>query len=171
MAQFVNIMKYLLALTLGIVLLISGSMGCGVYTFNPKGKTTLSSLAVLRFENRTPEYGLTDRITDEIIDAFIADGTFKILPSDAAESILEGVLVRYQRKPYTYDQNDQVQEYKVEMDFDITLKNAADDSQIWSERINQIATYDVLDETEEDAQQKVVILLIEDIINKTTRSW
>ena len=29
---------------------------------------------------KTSEYGLTDRITDEIIDAFISDGTFKILP-------------------------------------------------------------------------------------------
>lgn len=158
-------------LTFALLFLVMGAIGCGVYTFNPKGKATISSLAILRFENRTPEYGLTDRITDDIIDAFIADGTFKILPSDAAESILEGVLVRYQRKPYTYDQSDQVQEYKVEMDFDITLKNAADDSQIWSERINQIAIYDVIEETEEDAQQKVIVLLIEDIINKTTRSW
>jgi len=165
------IMKYRLVLTLVLLLLIGAIIGCGVYTFNPKGKATLSSLAVKRFENKTPEYGLTDKITDDIIDALIADGTFKILPSDAAESILEGVLIRYQRKPYTYDQNDQVQEYKVEMDFDITLKKADDDSQIWNERINQIAIYDVVDETEEDAQQKVVVLLIEDIINKTTRSW
>lgn len=154
-----------------LLLLLAGNMGCGVYTFNPKGKATLSSLAVQRFENRTPEYGLTDRITDDIIDAFIADGTFKILPSDAAESLLEGVLVRYQRKPYTYDQSDQVQEYKVEMDFEIILRKTEDDSQIWSERLNQIAIYDVITETEEDAQKKVILLLIEDIINKTTRSW
>ena len=163
-------MKYRFILTIGLFC-CAAFIGCGVYTFNPKGKTSLSSLAVLRFENKTPEYGLTDRITDDIIDAFIADGTFKILPSDAAESILEGVLVRYLRKPFTYDQSDQVQEYKVEMDFEITLRNAKDNSEIWSERISQIATYDVLEETEEDAQQKVVVLLIEDIINKTTKSW
>jgi len=164
-------MRYRLILTFGLLVFLAGILGCGVYTFNPKGKATLSSLSVQRFENRTPEYGLTDRITDDIIDAFIADGTFKILPSDAAESLLEGVLVRYQRKPYTYDQSDQVLEYKVEMDFEITLKKSDDDSQIWSERLNQIAIYDVVEETEEDAQQKVILLLIEDIINKTTRSW
>ena len=145
--------------------------GCSVYTFNPRGKSTITSIAVQRFENLTSEYGLSDQITDEIIDAFIADGTFKVLPLGDAEAILEGNLVRYDRKPHTYDQNDEVQEYKVEMDFEISLKDPVTDTEIWKERINQIGIYDVEKETEEDGQQKVIALLIETIINKTTKSW
>lgn len=145
--------------------------GCAVYTFNPKGKAEFTSIAVERFENLTSEYGLADRMTDQVIDAFISDGTFKILPAEDAEALLIGVLVRYERKPHTYDQNDQVQEYKVEMDFDISLKNSSNDSDFWKERMTQLGIYDVATETEEDAQQKVIALLIEAIINKSTRSW
>ena len=153
------------------VILLFGLVGCGVYTFNPRGKSDLSSVAVQRFDNKTAEYGLADRMTDEVIDAFISDGTFKIVPTDGAEALLVGVLTRYMRRPHTFDQNDEVQEYKVEMDFSVTLKNPEDDSDIWSESMNQYATYDVATETEEDAQKKVVALLVDAIINRTTKSW
>ncbi len=166
--MFKTVVKSLLLITL---LILTGLAGCGVYTFNPRGKASFESISVQRFDNQTVEYGLSDRITDEIIDAFIADGTFKILPESAAEAILVGTLTRYDRKPNTYDQNDQVTQYRVEMDFLITMKNPADGSDIWSERMNPIGVYDLNDETEEDGQQKAIVLLIENIINKSTKSW
>lgn len=144
---------------------------CGIYTFNPKGKSTYSSIAIARFENRTAEFDLAERLTDDIIDAFIADGTFKVLPEENAEVLLYGTMSRYSRLPYTFDENDQVQTYKVEIDFDIRLKSSKDDTEIWAEKMNKIASYDVETETEEDARQKVILLLIESIINKTTKSW
>lgn len=153
------------------VLLLFSLAGCSVYTFNPRGKSDLSSIAVERFDNKTAEYGLADRLTDEVIDAFISDGTFKIVPVDGAEAVLVGSLTRYLRRPHTYDQNDEVQEYKVEMDFNVSLKNPEDDSDIWTERMNQYGTYSVETETEEDAQRKVIALLVETIINRTTKSW
>ena len=155
-----------------VIVLLQLGFGCGVYTFNPKGKSSIQSLSIQRFENQTAEYGLADRMADQIIDAFIAEGTLKIVPVEGSEALLEGVLVGYERKPYTYNQNDEVQEYKVEMVFDITLKNPVDDSDIWKERMSQIGTYDVeKSETEETAQQRAIELLIEAIINKTTKSW
>ncbi len=144
---------------------------CSVYTFNPKGKSSYSSIAIARFENRTAEFDLAERLTNDIIDAFIADGTFKVLPEENAEILLYGTMSRYRRLPYTFDENDQVQTYKVEIDFDIKLKSGKDDSEIWAETMNKIASYDVETETEEDARQKVILLLIESIINKTTKSW
>jgi outer membrane lipopolysaccharide assembly protein LptE/RlpB len=147
------------------------SLGCGIYTFTPRGKSEISTIAIERFENRTSEYGLADRMTDLVIDAFIADGNLKVVSEDKADAVLYGVLTSYARKPYTYDQNDQVQEYQVIMNFKITLKNPRDQSEIWTETMNQTGTYDVISETEEDAQNKAIGYLVESIINKTTKSW
>ncbi|MDH4158072.1 MAG: LPS assembly lipoprotein LptE [candidate division Zixibacteria bacterium] len=144
---------------------------CGVYTFNPAGKSEIKTIAVERFENNTGEYGLADRMVDIVIDAFIADGNMKVVSADKADAVLYGVLKAYQRKPYTYDQNDQVQEYQVVMNFDITLKNPRDDSEIWKETMNQTGIYDVLNETEEDGQNRALGFLVESIINRTTKSW
>jgi len=144
--------------------------GCP-YTLNPRGSITIKSVAVERFQNDTPEFGLADQMTDAIITAFIADGTMKVLPKDQAEAVLHGTLTRYQRRPYEYDENDQVTSYAVEMDFDIQLKKPADDSLIWDERMSQRGVYNLASESEEVGRQKALELLVQAIINRTTKSW
>jgi hypothetical protein len=160
--------------SVGFILLTAIIMlvgGCGVYTLNPAGKSKLASIAVEPFENRTSEYGLTDRITEIIVDAFIADGTIKVLPPSSADAVLTGVLTRYQRVPQEYDENDQVQKYKVVMDFEIALKNPDDQSDIWKEQMRQEGIYDATSEMEEDGQRLAGQRLVEAVINRTTKSW
>jgi len=154
-----------------ILLLIFISLSCGVYTLNPKGKSDISTVAVERFTNTTPEFGLADRMTDDVIDALIADGNLNVVSIENADAVLTGELVRYERKPYEYTENDVVTTYSVIMDFEIVLKKADSDAEIWKERISQTGTYQVDTETEEDGQQKAIGFLVEAIINKTTKSW
>ena len=144
--------------------------GC-FYSLNPRGSVTVKSVAIERFQNDTPEFGLADQMTDAVINAFIADGTIKVLPKDQAEAVLIGTLTRYFRRPYEYDENDQVKAYAVEMDFDIQLKKPLDDSEIWHEKISQRGVYSLETETEEDGRRKAVGLLVQAIINRTTKSW
>ena len=144
---------------------------CGVYTFNPQGKSDITSVAVERFDNETPEFGLADRMTDDVIDAFIADGSMKIVSTENADAILIGSLVRYDRRPHEFTPEDEVISYAVTMDFDIILKNSGDGSEIWKERISQQGIYKVDEESEEDGQQAAIGLLVDAIINKTTKSW
>ena len=158
----------IIALATGLLLLAAG---CGVYTFNPKGKSDISTIAVEPFDNQTQEYGLTDRLTEVIIDAFIADGNMKVVPLDDAQAVLTGTLLSYERAVETFDENDQVEQYKVIMDFEIALKNPKDQSEIWKERLTQQGVYSASDQTEEDGQQIAGERLVEAIINKTTKSW
>ena len=154
---------------LGLVSLLSAN--CAVYTFNPKSKSDIKSIAIERFENQTSEYGLADQMTDVVIDAFIADGNLKVVSLENADAVLSGVLTRYERKPYKYDLNDQVESYAVAMDFDIILKNPKNDSEIFKEKMTQQGIYSVESETEEIGREKAIKLLVEAIINKTTKSW
>ena len=138
---------------------------------NPRGAVTVKSVAIERFLNDTPEFALADQMTDAIITAFIADGTMKVLPRDQAEAVLMGTLTRYQRRPYEYDENDQVTSYAVEMDFDIQLKKPVEDSLLWQERMSQRGVYNLETETEEDGRQRALEFLVQAIINRTTKSW
>lgn len=155
-----------LGVILGGVLLT----GC-IYSLNPRGAVTIKSVAIERFQNDTPEFGLADQMTDAIINAFIADGTMKVLPKEQAEALLSGTLTRYDRRPYEYDESDQVTSYVVEMDFDITLKSAANDSLLWSERMSQRGAYNLAAETEDIGRQRALEFLVQAIINRTTKSW
>ena len=159
--------KIFLTLT-SILLLLSG---CSFYTFNPKGKSTISSISVERFANRTGEYGLEDRMTDQIIDALISDGSMKVVPSENAEALLVGTLTRYDRQPFDPTIDDQVESYSVTMYFEIKLINSADNTEIWSDNVNKMGVYNLETQTEEDGQLDAITQLIDYIINKTTKSW
>ncbi len=154
---------------LGVVSFLGA--GCGVYTFNPAGKSEIQAIAVERFDNRTAEYDLADRMTDLVIDAFISDGTMKVVSIDNADAVLVGVLTRYDRKPYKYLEDEVVESYSVTMGFDVVLKNPRDDSEIWRETLIQEGVYSVEAETEQDGQGKAVERLVESIVNRTTKSW
>ena len=146
-------------------------LGCSVYTLNPKGKSSIKTLAVEPFENQTPEFGLADQVTEAVIDAFIADGNLKVVGNDAADAILVGSLTGYKRVVNQFDENDQVQSYKVQMDFSISLMNPRDQSEIWKQAMPQEGIYDAASETEEDGKRRAAERLVEAILNKTTKSW
>lgn len=145
--------------------------GCGIYTLDPKGKSTIKTIAIEPFDNQTPEFGLADQVTEAVIDAFIADGNLKVVGSEAADAVLVGSLTGYRRVVNQFDENDQVQSYKVLMDFSISLMNPRDQSEIWKQTMPQEGIYDAASETEDDGKRRAAVRLVEAILTKTTKSW
>ena len=137
----------------------------------PAGKSSIKSIAVLPFENQTDQYELTDRLTEIIVDQFIEDGNLKLLPESSADAVLSGVLTRYSRVANIYTETDEVTEYKVLMDFRVTLTDPKDSKEIWTEQMNQEGVFDAVSETEEDGQNRAGARLVEAILNRTTKSW
>lgn len=157
-----------IAAFLSLVILLAG---CGVYTLNPAGKSSIKTISVEPFENKTNEFGFTDRLAEIVIDAFIKEGTLRVVPSGKADAALVAVLNRYEKLPFKFDQSDQVEEYKVLLDLQVTLKNPKDDSDIWTEHMTQEGVYNANSETEQDGQQRAGARLVDAILNRTTKSW
>lgn len=159
-------MRLLVSFVLALLL-----TGCGVYTLNPAGKSSIKTITVAQFENKTTEFGLTDRLTEFVIDAFIKEGSLKVVPEGKGDANLVAVLNRYQKLPAKFDENDQVEEYKVVLDLQVTLKNPKDDSEMWTEHMVQEGIYSASAQTEEDGQRAAGSRLVEAILNRTTKSW
>nr|MBN2277454.1 hypothetical protein [candidate division Zixibacteria bacterium] len=152
-------------------LIIGIISGCGIYSFNPGGKSSIKTISVAQFENKTIESGLANRMTDLVVDAFIADGNLKIASEDNADANLFGTLLNYKRDPYTYDEADNVSQYVVRLTFDVLLQKRESGEEIWKEVILSEGVYNVDSQTEEDGQVLAAGKLVEDIINRTTKSW
>ena len=123
------------------------------------------------FENKTPQYGLADLMTEVVIDAFIAEGSMKVVSADVAEAILTGTLTRYERLVQEFDELDQVAQYKVQVGVDIAFKEPASRDDIWTIQLTLDGVYDADTQTEEDGQKAVGEQLVEAVLNKTTKSW
>jgi len=154
-----------------IILMVILSGGCGIYSFSPGGKSAVKTIYVPQFENKTIEVGLSGQMTDLVVDAFISDGSMKIVDKDKAEAILSGVLSSYRREAYTYDEADNVKQYVIKMTFAVVLKDREKNENIWLETFYSEGIYDAITESEEDGQVYAAKNLVVDIINRTTKSW
>ncbi len=144
--------------------------GCGVYSFSGSVGSSIKTIAVPIFENETVEYAIAEDLSAGVIDGFVADNTLKVVGRSKADAILEGKVTRYERVAYTYDENDQVQEYKVNITVSARLTKK-DGGTIWEEPA--LSAYGIYkaDEEEETGQARAIEKIAEDIVNKTVRDW
>jgi len=156
--------------------------GCGVYSFNPGGKSSIKTIAVSQIENKTIEAGLSSRMTDLIVDAFISEGSMKVVSAKDADAIISGTLTDYKREAYTYDESDNVSQYVVKLVFDVILQKGESEEPIWKEIFysegyysTDVGTSDAsaiqVATDEEGAQVQAAQKLVQDVINRTTKSW
>jgi hypothetical protein len=160
------IVKCIPLLALGL-----SAVGCGFYSFSSGGKSDIKTIAVTQFENRTVETGLSARMTDLVVDAFIADGNLKVVSESDADAVLKGILTSYRREAYTYDEADNVSQYVVKLVFDVVLQKGGEDEELWKEAFYSEGIYDADAETEDDGQARAADKLVVDIINRTAKSW
>jgi hypothetical protein len=145
--------------------------GCGVYSFSGSMSSGIESVAVPVFENESVEYGIAEDLTSGVIEGFVADNTLKVIPRSKADAVLEGTILRYDRSAYTYDENDQVQEYKVNITARVRL-NKSDGSLVWEdESLTGYGIYSADDETEEEGKSRAIEKIAEDIVNRTVKNW
>ena len=145
--------------------------GCGVYSFSGSMSSGIESVAVPVFENESVEYGIAEDLTSGVIEGFVADNTLKVITRSKADAVLEGIILRYDRSAYTYDENDQVQEYKVNITAKVRL-NKSDGSLVWEEEsLTGYGIYSADDETEEEGKSRAIEKIAEDIINRTVKDW
>jgi hypothetical protein len=147
--------------------------GCSYYSFS--GSTLpshIKTVAVPLFENRTTEYGITDRLTEEIINMLVRDNTLKVVPEGKADSLLRGSIVGYEKEAYTFDENENVREYIVRIYVDASFEDLRKKKQLWQEeRLEGWGTYLAQGETEENAQEGAIAKLSEDLVNKLIAGW
>ena len=168
-----------LILLLGIVL-VSNLCGCFRYSFSGAGPGHIKTIAIPLLDNRTAEYGIAERITDELILLFQIDNTLKIVDEEDADAVLRGRLLRVKDVPYTYEgegeeaQNFSVGEYKLTLVVGLEYYDQAKDELIWVQEVEGWGTYDfetgAPDERDEGFDE-AIDKLIQDILNLTVTGW
>lgn len=155
-----------------ISLALLGS-SCGIYTFSPSALGGIKSIAIPTFDNRTTEYGLEDLMTQGVTQAFVANNTLKVVPEAQADVILNGAVISYSQEPYTYTTSENVQEYKCQIGLDIKVSYPNSDKILWEDaNLSDYGIYSITDgETQSDGDDRAVSKLVDEILNRTVKSW
>lgn len=152
--------------------------GCA-YSFsgsNLPGHIKTISVPVLA--NESFDYQVADEATQTLVDRFIQDNRLKIVPLSQADAVLEGSLASYENRVYSYDRNENPEQYIVIVKLSLTFKDRVKNNEIWKEegltgsqvyspggRVEGSPT------TEEDARKLALAELATDVLTKTLEQW
>jgi hypothetical protein len=97
--------------------------GCGVYSASSgRVDQSIQRVAVEYLENRTAEPDLGITLADLLIVALQEDNTLKVVDYESADSVIEGSVIRYALRQASISQEQQVDEYQVQIAVELTFR-------------------------------------------------
>ena len=115
------------------------------------------------------------KIRDAVVDRFLFDGNLKIEDTDAADIVMKGELIGYQRDVLRYTDDNDVQEYRINISVALELWDSARGEILWKET-NFVGetTYFVIGpsaKSENEAVEDAVTDLAQRIVSRTVEDW
>ena len=166
-------MRSVLALIIIVSILFCA---CGVYTFSPSALGGVKTIAVLQFKNTTTEYGIDDLVADQVNQAFIDDNTLRVVSQEHADIILIGEVALYSHEPYTFNEEESVQEYICRISLKVKIEYSDSEKILWEDkRLTDYGIYSVTgttgNQTQDEANQAAIEKLSQEILNRTVKGW
>ena len=145
---------------------------CGFYSFKGSLPPHLHTVAVPLFENRTAEFGISEQLTDLIIEKFTQDNSLKITDRNNADVVLEGAIVRISDRAGAFSPTERVEELKVYITVRVKCMDMVKRQVMWEERLTQWGAYEPGDpDARLDGIAEAIDKISEEILNRTVSGW
>jgi len=134
----------------------------------------IKSIYIPTFENETTRYGIEQDLTTAVTDAFAHDNRLSVVSEAEADAMLRGVIRRYEKGALTFDRAQSVDEFRIEIVVSVELEDLKKGKILWrEEEISAWTSYTEGSEAEgeEEALQKVITTLAQDILSRTVEGW
>ena len=94
-------------------------VGCIYYSMAGSIPPHIKSIAIPLVENQTAEFGMSEAVTDNMVNEFTEENILRLVSEDQADSILRGKIVSVKDAPYTYTKQEAVTEYRFTITMDL----------------------------------------------------
>jgi len=129
------------------------------------GTVSISSL-----ENNTQNADIGRVLTEDLIDAFISDDRVKVETNLSGDYLLEGIINNYNRTPESYTPEGEVEEYRISVKAQFSLKKQDKEKNEWDKNINESFVYPA--ETDElDAVDSVAVRIRNYLLSLMLENW
>lgn len=167
--------RQLSAAALAVLLLVTLIAGCGPYSASSgRVDQSIKRVAVEYFENDTDEPDLGIDLANAIIDALQDDNTLKVVNYEAADSVIEGRVVFYDIRSAFISQEQQVDEYQVQIAVELTFRVKATGETIFErKRFTGIGNYLLGDDrtSETTAKALAAVEITKDVLAEVVEDW
>jgi len=119
--------------------------------------------------------GMEIDLTKAVIDRFLNDGNLKIAPQERTDLVLKGELVDFRREALAYDNNENIDEYRLKLIVNIELRDAGTGKTLWTEKNfsgeTNYRTSGSLAQSETAAVKNATLDMARRIVERTVEAW
>ena len=169
--------------------------GCIYYSMAGSIPPHIKSISIPMVENQTVEFGISEAVTDNLVNQFLENNILRLDKENSADSILKGKIIRVKDAPYTYTKEESVTEYRLTITIDIEWFDVINDKVIIKKQYSGFGAYGLsgdissdqidndgdglVDSEDEDeygdprefATKVAVKKIAQDILNEIMTSW
>ena len=117
------------------------SLSCGFYSLAGSIPPHIKSVSIPLVENQTPDFNLSEQLTDKIISQFNESGILSIQDVDKAQSNLKGIIKKITDGPYSYNKNESVSEFRYKIDVKIEWYDNVNEKNIMEKNYSGFGAY------------------------------
>tara|TARA_B110000438_G_C15744808_1_gene620202 strand:- start:25 stop:576 length:552 start_codon:yes stop_codon:yes gene_type:complete len=168
---------------------------CVYYSMAGSIPPHIKSISIPMVENQTVEFGISEAVTDNLVNQFLESNILKLVEEKKADSILKGKVIHVKDAPYTYTRNESVTEYRFTITMDLEWFDVLKDKVIIKKQYSGFGAYGLngdissdeidndgdglIDSEDEDefgdpreyATQVAVKKIAQDVLNEIMTSW
>ncbi len=116
---------------------------CGYYSLAGSIPPHIRSISIPLLDNQTAEFGISEGITDNLLEKFTDENILRVVDVDNSDSILRGSIVQAEDIPYTYSKEEVVGEYRFTVAIDIEWIDVANDEVLFEKRFKGWGAYGI----------------------------
>jgi len=114
-------------------------------------------------------------LTNALVNRFLIDGNLRPTNKESADLVLRSELVEFRRDPLRYTEDDEVEEYRINLVVDVSLMNNRENKPSWEEKsFTGDTTYFTMGlqaKSEEQAINNAISDLARRIVERTVEEW
>ena len=117
--------------------------GCAYYSMAGSIPPNIRNVSVPLFVNQTPEFELSEKLTNVIIEQISEQNIIKIVSSPDSDSIINGEIVSVSDGPYAFNNNEQVSEYRFSIKVKAIWLDVSNDKALFEKDFSSFGTYSI----------------------------
>ncbi|MEA3285833.1 MAG: LPS assembly lipoprotein LptE [Candidatus Marinimicrobia bacterium] len=154
---------------------------CGIYSFKGSIPDHLHDLELVTFKNLTTEFAVETDIEEALTERLLNEQLLPFSAKESPDSRIEGKINSIADKPNSFDENENILDYRLEFRGEVIWYDLVRDSQLFKKNYTVFGTYFSEDENanrsdaekleREDAYDEAIEKLIDLIVESMTEEW
>ena len=126
-----------------LILLSILCIDCGYYSLAGSIPPHIRSISIPLLDNLTAEFGISEGITDNLLEKFTDENILRVVDIENSDSVLRGSIVQAEDVPYTYSKDEVVGEYRFTVAIDIEWIDVSNDEVLLDKRYKGWGAYGI----------------------------